>query len=185
MKYINTGQADVRLEHRFSVCGQADFFDFLQKKWYNIYVIKKRKEQKNMSNYVSGKFTYEEVKCCSSEKTVEAFELIMEHVSPKNSDSNFKVDYAYFACEISEFIEKTIAPSVFSALVRRGLLIIDGKIDRKYYYVITQEIYDYYVNTYISTKKEYLDELEQFYSCRNRRRNNQAIENEERSENCA
>ena len=138
-----------------------------------------------MSNYVSGKFTYEEVKCYSSEKTVEAFELIMEHISPKNSDSNFKVDYSYFACEIIDFVEKTIAPSVLSALVRRGLLIIDAKIDRKNYYAITQEIYDYYVNTYIPTKKAYLDELEEFYNRRNRRRNNQVTENEERSENCA
>ena len=52
----------------------------------------------------------------------------------------------------------TFPSASLTALVKRGLLVCDGKCEGKNVYAITQEIYDYYKNVYMPTKEKYKNE---------------------------
>lgn len=123
-----------------------------------------------MHNLVELKYTYEEISYTITKNSVEAFELLLEHVKPEDSNNDFEVNNIYNYQQLTNFVGCNISPSVLMSLVRRGLLYCDGKMNKRNYYAITDEIYDYYNNIYKPTKEKYKREMEEFFNKNRRKR---------------
>ena len=105
-----------------------------------------------MANFVEEIYVYEDTCGKITDKARYAFECLMEMV---NVPYGIEVDNLYYAKQFAEFCGGTFPPAILTALVKRGLLHCDGKCEGKNVYAITQEIYDYYKNTYMPTKERY------------------------------
>ena len=110
-----------------------------------------------MANLVDGRYTYDETVGCITEKTRYVWEELMECV---NTDTlGIELDNLYFAKNLGEMIGGTIPAAILTALVKRGMLHCDGKVEGRNAYAITAEIYDYYKNCYKPTKDAYKKSL--------------------------
>lgn len=98
-----------------------------------------------MDNYVEMNYSYAIVKAETSANVLEVFERLMSAVSTPNG---IEVDNIYYARDFVQMFEMNIPAPTLTALVNRGLLYCDGKMGGKNVYAITEEIYDYYKNTY-------------------------------------
>jgi hypothetical protein len=98
-----------------------------------------------MTNFVEMNYSYSSVKAGTSEKVMFVFEHLMEAVSIPNG---IEIDNLYYARDFAQMFEMNISAPILTALVNRGLLYCDGKIGGKNVYAITEEIYNYYKNTY-------------------------------------
>lgn len=98
-----------------------------------------------MDNYVEMNYSYYIVKAETSENVLKVFERLMSAVSTPNG---IEVDNIYYARDFAKMFEMNIPAPTLTALVNRGLLYCDGKMGGKNVYAITEEIYDYYKNTY-------------------------------------
>lgn len=98
-----------------------------------------------MTNFVEMNCSYGSVKAGTSENVMFVFEHLMEAVSIPNG---IEIDNLYYARDFAQMFEMNISAPILTALVNRGLLYCDGKIGGKNVYAITEEIYDYYKNTY-------------------------------------
>ena len=98
-----------------------------------------------MDNYVEMNYSYNSVKAGTSEKVMFVFERLMEVVKVPHG---IEVDNLYYSTNFAEMLGGTIPAPTLTALVNRGLLYCDGKMGGKNVYAITEEIYDYYKNTY-------------------------------------
>ena len=86
-----------------------------------------------MHNLVELKYTYEEISYTITKNSVEAFELLLEHVKPEDSNNDFEVNNIYNYQQLTNFVGCNISPSVLMSLVRRGLLYCDGKMNKRNY----------------------------------------------------
>lgn len=110
-----------------------------------------------MANLVAGRYTYDETVGCITEKARYVWEELMECV---NTDTlGIELDNLYFAKNLGEMIGGTIPAAILTALVKRGMLHCDGKVEGRNAYAITTEIYDYYKNVYKPTKEAYEAEI--------------------------
>ena len=98
-----------------------------------------------MDNYVEMNYSYAIVKAETSANVLEVFERLMSAVSTPNG---IEVNNIYYARDFAQMFEMNIPAPTLTALVNRGLLYCDGKMGGKNVYAITEEIYDYYKNTY-------------------------------------
>ena len=98
-----------------------------------------------MDNYVEMNYSYADVKAETSANVLEVFERLMSAVS---TPDGIEVDNIYYARDFAKMFEMNIPAPIWTALVNRGLLYCDGKMGGKNVYAITEEIYDYYKNTY-------------------------------------
>ena len=98
-----------------------------------------------MTNFVEMNCSYSSVKASTSEKVMFVFERLMEVVEVPHG---IEVNNLYYSSNFAEMLGGTIPAPTLTALVNRGLLYCDGKVDGKNVYAITDEIYDYYKNTY-------------------------------------
>ena len=105
-----------------------------------------------MIDFVKDAYVYDDVLYNTEVKTLYCFESLMEVV---NVPFGIEVGSPYFAKQFAEMCGGTFPPTSLTALVKRGMLQCDGKCEGKNVYVITQEIYDYYKNTYMPTKEHY------------------------------
>ena len=112
-----------------------------------------------MADFVEDMYVYDEVIANTEKKTLYCFECLMEVV---NTPFGIEVDMPYYAKQFAEMCGGTFPPASLAALVKRGLLVCDGKCEGKNVYAITQEIYDYYKNVYMPTKEKYKNELNNF-----------------------
>ena len=106
-----------------------------------------------MENIVEMNRSYRYVKGTASEKVLFVFERLMEAVEVPHG---IEVDNLYYSSNFAEMLGGTISSPILTALVNRGMLHCDGKVNGKNAYAITEEIYNYYKNTY----KPGLDEYE-------------------------
>lgn len=97
-----------------------------------------------MENLVKNNYSYSSVKAGTSEKVMFVFERLMEGVE----GSHVEVNSLYSSYDFSEMLGGIIPAPTLTALVNRGMLHCDGKVNGKNSYAITEEIYDYYKNTY-------------------------------------
>lgn len=98
-----------------------------------------------MNNFVEMNYSYNSVKADTSEKVMFAFERLMEAVEVPHG---IKINSLYYSTNFTKILGGTIPAPTLTALVNRGMLHCDGKVDGKNVYAITEEIYDYYKNTY-------------------------------------
>ena len=98
-----------------------------------------------MDNFVEMNYSYSSVKAGTSEKVMFVFERLMEAVEVPHG---IEVDNLYYSTNFAEMLGGTIPAPILTALVNRGMLHCDGKVNGKNAYAITEEIYDYYKNTY-------------------------------------
>ena len=105
-----------------------------------------------MIDFVKDAYVYDDVLYNTEAKTLYCFESLMEVV---NTPFGIEVNTPYYAKQFAEMCGGTFPPASLTALVKRGLLHCDGKCEGKNVYAITQEIYDYYKNTYMPTKEHY------------------------------
>jgi len=98
-----------------------------------------------MDNFVEMNYSYGVVKAETSEKALFVFERLMEVVEVPHG---IKVDNLYYSTNFAEMLGGTVPAPILTALVNRGMLHCDGKVNGKNAYAITEEIYDYYKNTY-------------------------------------
>jgi hypothetical protein len=98
-----------------------------------------------MENYVEKNYSYTSVKADTSENVLDVFERLMNIVA---TSDGIEVDNIYYARDFSKRLGMNITAPTLTALVNRGLLYCDGKMGGKNIYAITEEIYDYYKNTY-------------------------------------
>jgi len=98
-----------------------------------------------MTNFVEMNYSYSLVKEGTSEKVMFVFERLMEVVEVPHG---IEVDNLYYSTNFTEMLGGTIPAPILTALVNRGMLHCDGKVNGKNTYMITKEIYDYYKNTY-------------------------------------
>ena len=98
-----------------------------------------------MNNFVEMNYSYNSVKADTSEKAMFAFERLMEAVEMPHG---IEIDNLYCSTHFTEIFGSTIPAPILTALVNRGMLHCDGKVNGKNAYAITEEIYDYYKNTY-------------------------------------
>ena len=98
-----------------------------------------------MNNFVEMNDAYNSVKADTSEKVMFAFERLMEAVEAPHG---IEIDNLYCSTHFTEIVGSAIPAPTLIALVNRGMLHCDGKINDKNAYAITEEIYDYYKNTY-------------------------------------
>ena len=98
-----------------------------------------------MTNFVEMNCSYSSVKAGTSEKVMFVFERLMEAVEVPHG---IEVNNLYYSSNFAEMLGGTIPAPTLTALVNRGMLHCDGKVDGKNVYAITDEIYDYYKNTY-------------------------------------
>ena len=108
---------------------------------------------------VSGKYVYEDVTYNITPKTLYVFECLMEVVATKGSGNEFEVGSPYYASKLGEFVGGKIPAAILTALVKRGMLQCQGKVDGKNVYSITEEIYEYYINCYHPSKEAYKVEI--------------------------
>lgn len=108
---------------------------------------------------VSGKYVYEDVTYNIMPKTLYVFECLLDAVAPNGSGKEFEVNSPYFAKQLSEFVGGKIPAAILTALVKRGMLQCQGKVDGKNVYSITEEIYEYYISCYRPTKEAYKAEI--------------------------
>jgi hypothetical protein len=113
-------------------------------------------------NIVSGKYVYDDVICNTPEKTLYVFECLLDAVSPEGSRQEFEVNGLYYASQMGEFVGGKIPAATLTALVKRGMLNCNGKVEGKNVYTITEEIYDYYINCYKPTKEAYKREINEW-----------------------
>ena len=97
-----------------------------------------------MENIVKNNYSYSSVKAGTSEKVMSVFERLMEAVE----GSHVEVNSLYSSINFSEILGSIIPAPTLTALVNRGMLHCDGKVNGKNSYAITEEIYNYYKNTY-------------------------------------
>lgn len=114
-----------------------------------------------MANFVEEVYIYDDTIGRITDKARYAFECLMEVV---NVPYGIEVDNLYYAKQFAEFCGGTFPSAVLTALVKRGLLHCDGKVDGLNAYAITTEIYDYYKNTYMPTKEHYKADLDAYFS---------------------
>lgn len=98
-----------------------------------------------MENIVEINGSYNYVKGITSEKVMFVFERLMEIVEVPHG---IEVNNLYYSTNFAEMLGGTIPAPILTALVNRGMLHCDGKVNGKNAYAITEEIYDYYKNTY-------------------------------------
>jgi hypothetical protein len=98
-----------------------------------------------MDNFVEMNYSYGVVKAETSEKALFVFERLMEVVEVPHG---IEVDNLYYSTNFAEMLGGTVPAPILTALVNRGMLHCDGKVNGKNAYAITEEIYDYYKNTY-------------------------------------
>lgn len=98
-----------------------------------------------MENIIEMNGSYNYVKSTTSEKVMFVFERLMEAVEVPHG---IEVDNLYYSANFTEMLGGTIPAPILTALVNRGMLHCDGKVNGKNAYAITEEIYDYYKNTY-------------------------------------
>lgn len=115
-----------------------------------------------MANFVEDVYVYEDTTGKITDKARYVWEELMECVD--TGVLGIQLDSPYYAKNFNEMIGETIPPAVLTALVKRGLLHCDGKVDKLNVYVITTEIYDYYKNTYMPTKARYKADLNGHFS---------------------
>lgn len=108
-----------------------------------------------MADFVAEKNEYKFVRCETPERTLYVFDCLLECISPEDTMKEFEVNGLYTAKKLGEFIGGSIPGATLTALVKRGLIHCDGKMNGLNYYAITDEIYDYYINTYSPGKKAY------------------------------
>lgn len=115
-----------------------------------------------MPNFVEEVYVYEDTAGHLTDKTRYVWEQLMECVD--TSVLGIQLDNLYYAKNLSEMIGETIPASVLTALIKRGLLHCDGKVDGLNAYSITTEIFAYYKNTYMPTKARYKTDLNGHFS---------------------
>lgn len=115
-----------------------------------------------MVNIVKGKYVYEDVLYNATPKTIEAFECLLEHIKVEGKRWEYKVNNYYTSYSLCWHIGTTIPSSVLSALVRRGMIVCGEKKEGRNTYMISDEIYDYYNEVYLPTKKKYQKEMKAF-----------------------
>ena len=98
-----------------------------------------------MENIVKSNYSYSSVRAGTSEKVMSVFERLMEAVEEPHG---IEVDNLYSSNNFSEILGSIIPAPTLTALVNRGMLHCDGKVNGKNSYAITEEIYNYYKNTY-------------------------------------
>ena len=98
-----------------------------------------------MVNIVKNNYSYSSVKAGTSEKVMFVFERLMEAVEESHG---IEVNSLYYSNNFSEILGNNISAPTLTALVNRGMLYCDGKVNGKNSYAITEEIYNYYKNTY-------------------------------------
>lgn len=98
-----------------------------------------------MTNFVEMNYSYSSVKASTSEKVMSVFERLMEAVEVPHG---IEVNSLYYSTNFTEILGSTIPAPALTALVNRGMLHCDGKVNGKNVYAITDEIYNYYKNTY-------------------------------------
>lgn len=135
-----------------------------------------------MVNIVKGKYVYEDVLYNATPKTIEAFECLLEHIKVEGKRWEYKVNNYYTSYSLCWHIGTTIPSSVLSALVRRGMIVCGEKKEGRNTYMISDEIYDYYNEVYLPTKKKYQKEMKAFSRKWHRttsQNNEQSLENQE------
>lgn len=115
-----------------------------------------------MANFVEEVYEYEDIAGKITDKARYVWEQLMECVN--TGVLGIQLDNPYYAKNLSEMMGETIPSAILTALVKRGLLHCDGKVDGLNIYAITTEIYDYYKNTYMPTKARYKDDLNGHFS---------------------
>ena len=98
-----------------------------------------------MDNFVSMNYSYHSVRRNTSEKVMYVFERLMEIV---DESRGIEVDNLYHSPDFTRALGFNIPAPTLTALVNRGMLYCDGKVNGRNAYAITEEIYDYYKNTY-------------------------------------
>jgi hypothetical protein len=109
-----------------------------------------------MANWVDEMYVYEETTGKITVKARYVWEELMDCV---NTSLGIELDSLYYSKNFTEMLGGTIPSSILTALVKRGLLHCDGKVDGLNAYSITTEIYDYYKNCYKPTKDAYKKRL--------------------------
>lgn len=109
-----------------------------------------------MDNMVEKNFSYERVRANSSDQVLFVFERLMESIE---LSQGVKVDNVYYSYDFTPIIGDSIPAPVLVALVNRGMLACVGKINGKNAYAITNEIYNYYKNTYKPDLERYNERM--------------------------
>lgn len=117
-----------------------------------------------MANFVEEKYVYEEIAGNITDKARNVWEQLMKCIDEEII--GFKFDETYTAKTLSEIVGYTIPSSTLMALVKRGLLHCDGKVNGLNVYAITSEILEYYRGVYMPTKERYKTDLDAHFSRR-------------------
>jgi hypothetical protein len=112
-----------------------------------------------MANFVEKVYIYNDTLGNITDKARYAWEQLMECVN-----TGIQLDNLYYAKNLNEMVGGVIPSAILTALVKRGLLHCDGKCEGKNVYVITTEIFDYYENVYVPTKKTYEIDVSSHFS---------------------
>lgn len=103
-----------------------------------------------MANWIDDKWNYDDTVGKISDTARYVWEELMACV---DTSLGIELDSLYYAKNFGEMIGGKIPSATLTALVNRGLLHCDGKVEGINAYAITTEIYDYYKNIYKPTKE--------------------------------
>lgn len=117
-----------------------------------------------MANFVEEKYVYEDTTGNITDKARGIWEQLMRCMD--KDIIGLKLDELYPAKTFSEIIEAPIPSATLTALVKRGLLHCDGKVNGLNVYAITSEILEYYRGVYVPTKERYKSDLNAYFSRR-------------------
>lgn len=115
-----------------------------------------------MANFVEEVYIYNDTVGHITDKARYAWEQLMECVD--TGILGVQLNSPYCAKNFNEMVGGVIPSAILTALVKRGLIHCDGKVDGLNVYTITTEIFDYYKNVYVPTKETYKIDVSSHFS---------------------
>lgn len=108
-------------------------------------------------NFVDNHFKYESVMGNITDKMLTTFCNMMDMVE----HNRIEIDKQYSSKDLGDIMNSNVQSAILTGLVKRGLLYCDGKFitgsaKGRNCYMITDEIWDYYITIFKPSQDEYI-----------------------------